>query len=485
MRWSSNPRSGGVLRPSSVAALLLLSALFLSSAADEKRIAIYSAAANYSLPVSERDGRDYVGVLEVLEPLGTVGAKTEASRWKLRYNSVESEFTAGQTRARIAGVDLDLPSKFLLENGRGLVPLSSLTTLLPRFLGGPVVFHETSRRLFIGNVAVHFTAQVSKTNPPTLVMDFTSPVNPMIATEPGKLRMVFSHEPLVPPGSQTLTFDSKTIPSATYQESNGAAEITVAGSVPLLASFGNDGRTITIAPAPRGAAPVPAQPAGLQAGNSVPSLQLQPGISAPAASLNGPVPYFAVVDASHGGDERGAALSDQLAEKDVTLAFAHRLKQELESRGLTTLLLRDGDTTLSLDQRAILVNKAHVAIYICVHATSLGNGVRVYTVLLPASEESRGPFLDWETAQSGFRAASEMAGTSLAAELQKNQIPVRSLVAPLRPLNNITAAAVAIEVAPPAAGGIPELNSPEYQQLVVSSVAAGVVAVRDQLGAGR
>src|SRR5207249_12205346 len=140
--------------------------------------------------------------------------------------------------------DFELPANFLLENDRGLVPLSSLTVLSTRFLGGPVTFNETARRLSIGNVSVHFMAQMNKANPPTLVMEFSSPVNPMIATEPGKLRMIFTHEPLVPPGSQTLTFDSKIIPSANYAESNGAAEIAVNSSVPLLASFSNDGRTI-------------------------------------------------------------------------------------------------------------------------------------------------------------------------------------------------------------------------------------------------
>ena len=127
-----------------------------------------------------------------------------AASGELSFNNVDGEFTPGKTRARIQGQDFDLPASFLLENGRGLVPLSSLPTLLQRFLGSPVNFHESSRRLFIGNVAVHFTAQVNKTSPPTLVMNFTSPVNPMIATEPGKLRMVFTHEPLVPPGSQNL-----------------------------------------------------------------------------------------------------------------------------------------------------------------------------------------------------------------------------------------------------------------------------------------
>ena len=177
---------GGLLL-SVIIALVLLSTLLLSAPAGEKHMSVYSAAANYSLSVAEREGWDYVGLLEILEPLGTVITKTDGLHWKLRYKSVDGEFTAGNTRGRIQGRDVDLPAKFLLENGRGLVPLASLSTLLPQFLGGPVTFHEASRRLFIGNVAVHFTAQVSKTAPPRLVMDFTSPVNPMIATEPGKL----------------------------------------------------------------------------------------------------------------------------------------------------------------------------------------------------------------------------------------------------------------------------------------------------------
>ena len=75
-----------------------------------------------------------------------------------------------------------------------------------------------------------------------------------------------------------------------------------------------------------------------------------PANAPPAAALTSsstPTQYFVVMDASHGGDERGAALTDQLAEKDVTLAFARRLHQELQARGFTALLLRDADTTIT------------------------------------------------------------------------------------------------------------------------------------------
>jgi len=486
----SRESSGGFLlsRPRRFARLILVGAAIVStlllsgSSADQKRISIYSTAANYSLPVTERDGRDYVGLVEILDPLGPVSAKTDGQHWKLRYKNVDGEFTASKTGAKIRGKDFDLAAKFLLENGRGLVPLTSLSTLMPRFLGGPVTFHESGRRLFIGSVATQFSAELSKTTPPRLVMNFSSPVNPTISTEPGKLHMVFVREPLVPPGSQTLNFGDKTISSAAYQENNGAAEVMVTGSASLMASFSNDRRTITITAAPPTAAqnqtqmpPPPVAPANIAPPPVIPPIPITP-----ASARH----FFAVVDASHGGDERGAALTDKLAEKDVTLAIARYLRQELESRGISVLMLRDSDTYLGLDQRAALANNVHPTIFISVHASSRGSGVRLYTALIPSSDENRGSFLAWDTAQSSFLTASQGALASVASELQKKLVPVRTLVAPLRPLNNITAAALAVEVAPPGSDTI-KLRLPDYQQFIASAVANGVAALRDRLGIQR
>src|SRR5574337_609548 len=74
--------------------LLILAALVIVAAPENKQISVYSTAANYSLPVLEKNGQDYVGLLEMLEPLGTVSAKADGSRWKFRYNDVDSEFSA-------------------------------------------------------------------------------------------------------------------------------------------------------------------------------------------------------------------------------------------------------------------------------------------------------------------------------------------------------------------------------------------------------
>jgi N-acetylmuramoyl-L-alanine amidase len=460
--------------------IVLASVVVFSSPSGQKQLSVYSRAANYSVAVVERNGTDYLGLLELLEPLGTVTARQNGDHWKLRYNDVESEFVTGQARTRIRGSDLNLPASFLLENGRGLVPILGLGTLLPQILGGPITLNLFGRRLFIGDVAIHFTAVVVKTEPPKLVMNFGNPVNPMIATEPGKLEMIFTHDPVVAPGSQTLTFDSKAIPSATFEESNGMAKFLVTTSVPAMASFSNDGRTITVTPASISVLPAHAPP---------PTPPAAPTTAPPVVASREPgAPVrqhvFVVIDPAHGGDERGAALTDQLQEKDVTLAFAQRLRELFGVRGLSAWLERDGDLTLSLDQRAAMSNASGAALYIAVHASSEGNGVRLYTALLPSGGPNQGWFLDWDTAQTAFEGLSRITAASVATGLESKQVSVRNLSAPLRPLNNVVTAAFAIEIGPES-DDVSQLSSPEYQEKLAEAVVSGVADVHDQLEARR
>lgn len=478
MRWTEPSGRGYLL---SLSVLVVLSAILVSGAAPEKHLTVYSVAANYSLPVIQREGRDYVGLLEVLEPLGKVNARADAPRWRLRYYRTEADFQSGKSQCRIQGRQTEFPGKFLLESDRGLVPVSSLSVLLPKILGGPVTLHEESQRLFIGNIAVHFTASLAADNASRLVFNFTSPVNPSVSTEPGSLRLAFTRDPLVAPASPTLTFGSKAMPSASFSEGNGIAVVVVNSTVPVMATFSNDGRTITIAPP---AAPTVAQksaPAAPGMPNSVPPT---PG-QAPSAPANPTPPasrrYFAVVDASHGGDDHGETLSSTLLEKDVTVSLARSLRQELESRGITTLVLRDSDANLSVDQRAVFANADHAAIYIAVHAASNGHGVRIYTAMLPYGEDDRGPFRSWSTAQRGSSPLSQSAASAIASELQKRQIPVRMLSAPLRPLNNVEGPAIGLEVSP-VGTDLVQITAPDYQQLVTGAVATAIAAARDQLG---
>jgi len=464
--------------------LLALAVLWLgeevSRSAEEKHVSIYAPQTSYRLAVVERERREYVGLAGLLEPLGTVSATSSGAEWTVRWNGVEARFTEGKSQGKIRGNKVELSAPLVVENGRALVPLHSLALLLSRILDARVDVHESARRVFIGNTGARFTTELKKGNPAALVLNFSTPVSPAISTEGGRLKMVFARDPVVS-SAENFSFDDKTISGLTYDESSGTAELTVSGGAPLLASFSNGGRTITVSVAP--AQPARAQtsppaPPGEAAASASPLAADAPSGQGRAGPAEFPHSrYLVVVDASHGGEERGADLGKGIAEKDVTLAFARRIQSELQNRGITAVLVRDADTSLSLQQRAELANASQAALFLTVHAGTMGSGVRVYSSMLPPSAEASVIFLPWETAQARYVNSSHAMADGITLQLGRRRVPAESLEAPVRPLNNIAAAAVAIEVNVPATD--PRVfHSPNFQLTVAGAVADAVLAAR-------
>jgi N-acetylmuramoyl-L-alanine amidase len=190
-----------------------------------------------------------------------------------------------------------------------------------------------------------------------------------------------------------------------------------------------------------------------------------------------------MVDAAHGGTDAGALLTPTAAEKDITLNVARRLKQELNTRGIQVQLIRDGDWTLSADQRATAANTADAALYISLHASSLGSGMRLFTAMLPSGGDNKGPFLDWDTAQAAALERSKSLQTQMVSAIQQTRFPVRALVAPLRPLNNIKSPAIAIEISP-TTGDASQVASTGYQQMICSAVANALMSMSPALRTG-
>jgi len=193
--------------------------------------------------------------------------------------------------------------------------------------------------------------------------------------------------------------------------------------------------------------------------------------------------FFVLIDAGHGGDDSGAIFRNKLAEKDVTLSFARQLRSALENRGIGARMMRDSDTTVSLERRAEAANGQHTGIYIALHAGMPGTGVRVYAPLLPAQPQgTTGRFIPWDTAQTASLPRSKAIADAVAKELEKTDFQVTRLSAPLRPLNNVVAPAIAVEIA--AEPDDPQaLASARMQSAVASAVASGIARSRGQAGA--
>ncbi len=449
-------------------AIVLVIAALVATAADEKRLTVYAPQHSYSVALLDRAGREYVPLLDLLSPLGATRSRVDGDKWRLYFNNTESEFKIGRSKAKVNGKGVRMQAPFMMDETRALVPMHSLAAVLSRLLGTSVDLRAPARRLFIAGVATHFAADLQGSA--TLVLHFSAPVNPTIATEPGKLRMVFTHDPVVGP-SGAQAFKDNTITSASFAERDGTAELTIHATVPLLARFGDQQRTITIAPAPSGNT----GPA-VAASTTPPETAAAPPHPAPQPSVPVAHPRAAVViDPGHGGDDRGALLSPSLPEKEVTLAWARRLRAALQQKGISVMLLRDGDTSLTLDQRAALANAARPQVFITLHAGSTGTGVRIYTAHMGESAPRAGSFLPWNSAQAAFLDSSRSLAGSIAAEMRKREIPSGTAPVFLRPLINVAGSAVAIEVMP-VTSDVDSLMSAGYQQSVCAAIADGIAA---------
>jgi N-acetylmuramoyl-L-alanine amidase len=218
-----------------------------------------------------------------------------------------------------------------------------------------------------------------------------------------------------------------------------------------------------------------------------------------------------VIDPGHGGGDGGARGSGGSAEKSVTLAVARRLKAALEARlGVRTLLTREGDAALGLDERAAVANNNKADLFISLHANAsvraVAAGAQVfYLSLEELGDEARraagapretlpvfgGGSRDIEVVAWRFAQARHIEQSALFARTVEAALRARVTMsarplqqAPLRALVGANMPAVLIEIGfmtnPQQAA---QLQSDEYQNAIVQAVVDGVIQFRDGRGA--
>ena len=108
-----------------------------------------------------------------------------------------------------------------------------------------------------------------------------------------------------------------------------------------------------------------------------------------------------VIDPGHGGIDAGATGVGGTAEKVITLEFAEALAKRLETDGRFVVhLTRKDDTFLALDERVRIGRQHEAALFISLHADSIGlkdlRGATVYTISEQASDELAATLADSE-----------------------------------------------------------------------------------------
>src|SRR5213082_1994342 len=77
-----------------------------------------------------------------------------------------------------------------------------------------------------------------------------------------------------------------------------------------------------------------------------------------------------VIDAGHGGFDRGGIPGQKIPEKEMTLDVAQRLKTLLAAGGYRVIMTRDSDVFVPLPTRVAIANSYGNAIFVCIHFNS-------------------------------------------------------------------------------------------------------------------
>jgi N-acetylmuramoyl-L-alanine amidase len=126
-----------------------------------------------------------------------------------------------------------------------------------------------------------------------------------------------------------------------------------------------------------------------------------------------------VIDPGHGGHDPGAIGPRGLREKDVTLDIAHRaaplIAREL---GLSTLLTRDTDVFVALDERTARANAFRADLFVSIHcnAAEKTGSDGIVTFVLDSSSD---------VAASRVAAIENAASAEAASELARSMAPVQ------------------------------------------------------------
>ena len=161
------------------------------------------------------------------------------------------------------------------------------------------------------------------------------------------------------------------------------------------------------------------------------------GPVSPADSVPAPRARTVVVDAGHGGPDRGMTGpvkgTPRIAEKDITLAVSKRYAAELRKRGHKVVMTRTTDTLIALTDRGRIANRAQGDLFVSIHVNAANprwqnagaaRGFETYFLADAKTEDAR-RVAEMENASERFEAVSETSRNDplrfIVTDMQQNE----------------------------------------------------------------
>ena len=453
------------------------------------------------VPTVVRDGAEMVAIEDVAVGFGmTVTSDAAGGAATLTVGAHEVGLYEGKSLASVDGDLRLLSAPVRHEDRRWLVPVDGVPRLLGPLLDQPVDWRPALRVLVVGPVPI----------PKVSVAAFASA---------DLVRVVFDASEKVPfrveQASDRVTVSiDRDIVDATLAPGRPSG-----GIVESVEFLGGRDNTFAIRLGPRfrqiRASEQESPPRLVLELEGEPTSADAPAVE-PLAPAPRPAPVPAtdvirtiVIDPGHGGDEVGARGPGGTLEKNVALAIARRLRDQLvNALGVQVFLTRTQDVEMELDARTAIANNYKADLFISIHANAVrargAKGSEVYFLSYQASDEesrrmaqmegaadatgSGDPGSDlavilWDMAQAehleessalATRIQDELAGVTGSQSRGVKQAPFRVLVGATMP-------AVLVEVAfisNPREEKL--LNSAAYQDKVAKAVMLGIARYRTE-----
>ncbi len=432
-------------------------ALFIFSGrgrAADGSLPIYFANQKLTLKSENVNRAIYIPVKDLIEFMGL--PYTDATALEtLTIRSGNSRLTVTKNSA-LMSLNNDqivlLPSPMLHEGGRWLAPLEFLSLGLTPITNMEFRYRPGSSRIFAGDVdAPELVMNAQTLGPITrLTIRCAAPVMLDLRREDGRAILAIDRTPL-DPLRERMDHRDRLVRSIAFDDSNGNASILVETTAEVadikitgadnnrlyFVDFLRKGEPVTAAPPPAEPSAAPAKP------DTQPERKVR----------------VIVIDPGHGGMDTGSK-GATVAEKDLTLGMARRLRTALQTRlGATVLLTRDADIALDNEARSAVANNNQANLFISLHigysANKLDSSSSVFVMkedfgeaLTPAAAPRDQLFLPWYLGYRTQRQTSGAAAKILQEELNKAipgwKSPIRP--APLAILSSATMPALLLEV---------------------------------------
>ena len=458
------------------------------SLAQDQALTIFEDSRRQQLPLQTIEGASYVSIKE-LQPFLDFQLNPVVGNQNISVTSGPHTvlLSANRTLVSVDQKLVSLSKPVYLVQGVWLVPLDFIPKVLKGISEKKFLWLENSRSLMLGNVqANQLTLKyASEQNYSRVVLQSVTPIGFTVMLE-GNVLTVVPQSQDFSPAFQNAGFEDGVVQNLIVEATDNQKVVKI-----QLGSDFASYKTFELKDPPRfvidfyrkgSSAPQPEESI------AVPQPQSQ---TVPPTLLPSPITNKKVIaiDPGHGGTETGAKGTNGTLEKDVTMSIARKLKSIIESTGMRTILTRDGDQIVTLDDRTSKANNNKADLFISIHANATirgkARGAETYFLSAQATDDesrniaavennaiglAQAPAVEddlklilWDMAQTEFLTESSELAEMIQQELNEAlSISNRGIKqAPFRVLTGATMPAVLIEVG--------FINNPDEEKLMSDS----------------